>query len=201
VYVAVAVGETSCVPPVISFVPVQEASPTLVATQEVALPLAQVNVLEPPRAIVVKSAISEAPGAAPTVTVASTVTSGSMPSVQVSEYVAVEGGFTSTLSPVELLMPSQLGSAVLLVPVQPVAAVTVHVSVDAPPSAIVVGSALKVMTGAAWALAANNDNAPSATKAPRPTRPKARRVALAARANVVPAFIAERRPSSSFRVK
>ena len=54
-----------------SFGPVHEGSSTLVAVQVVALTLAQVSVLPPPRAIVETSAMSDGPGAGPTTTVAS----------------------------------------------------------------------------------------------------------------------------------
>ena len=65
------VGVTTWVPPVISRAPVHDVSSTLLAVQLVALPLAQVSVLDPPSAIVVRSALKLAPGAAPTVTVTS----------------------------------------------------------------------------------------------------------------------------------
>ena len=54
-----------------------------------------------------------------------------------------------------LLAPVQLGSSTL-VAVQLVAPVTVQVSVVVPPPAMVVGLALKLTTGAAEALPANN---------------------------------------------
>jgi hypothetical protein len=71
-YVEVTLGVTSWTPPAVALAPAQSGSSSLLAVQLVAFTLAQVKVLDPPRAIARMSALSVATGAAPTVTVTST---------------------------------------------------------------------------------------------------------------------------------
>jgi hypothetical protein len=70
VYLEVTEGVTNCVPPVITSAPVQAGSSSLVAEHVLAFALPQVRVLDPPRAIVSKSAVRVVVTGGPTVTVA-----------------------------------------------------------------------------------------------------------------------------------
>ena len=86
---------TSWVPPLMTRAPLQFGSSALLAVQLVAFPLPQVNVLDPPSAIVGMSALSVGPGAAPTVTVTSTNWDAPPRPSQVSVYTEVTAGVTS----------------------------------------------------------------------------------------------------------
>jgi hypothetical protein len=147
VYVDVAVGDTTCVPPAISRPPAQFVSSTLEAVQLVAFPLPQVRVAEPPSAIVVMLAESVGPGGGPTFTT-TLVTSEAPPNpAQVRTYSAVAVGETTWFPPDTSLPPFHAGSCGLLA-LQLVAFTLPQVSVLEPPPAIVGMSAVSKGPGA-----------------------------------------------------